>query len=150
MENNITRPQIPEVHESQLYYGAVVHWITIISCVIALFAPVLILLFPEASLLNPNRIFGAIFAGKTPAEIWLAGGVDFQSFGYWKLFWQNVFNPDGLASVGIALGCSVTLWGLFPAAWAFLKKKEYFYAGVALFVMALIALAMSGVVNMAG
>jgi len=84
------------------------------------------------------------------AAIWEAAGVQFKSGDFWKLFKKEFFTSDGLAAFGIVLGCSVTLWALIPAVWQFAKKKEYFYVCVSLFIMALIVLAMSGVVNMAG
>ena len=140
----------PLVDKSQLYYGKVIHWVTIISCLICLAAPPLILMFPRANLLNPNLIFGAIFEGKKPAEIWEVAGVPFKSGDFWKLFFGNFFTPDGFATFGITLGCSVTLWALIPAVWQFARKKEYLFVCIGVFVMALVSLAMSGLVNMAG
>ena len=142
--------RLPEPEKSQLYYGLVVHWVTILSCLIVLIAPVCILLFARNNLLNPNLIFGAIFEGKRSAEIWAAAGVPFKSGEFWKLFLASFFTPDGFATLGVILGCSVTLWALIPAIWVFVKNREYFYTCVSLFIMALIALAMSGIVNMAG
>ena len=136
--------------KSQLYYGNVVHWLSIISCLIVLIAPILILLFPQKNLLNPNLVFKAIFEGKRSADIWAAAGVPFKSGDFWELFWNNLFTPDGFAGLGVVLGCSATLWALIPAVWVFCKNKEYFYVGVSLFVMILISLAMSGLINMAG
>ena len=140
----------PEIDKSQFYYGTVVHWVTIVSCLLTLVTPFFILWFPDKNLLNPALIFGAIFSGENPAGIWAAAGVPFNYGDFWKFFITNFFSPDGIATFGLALGCSVTLWALIPALWQFLKKKEYYYVCVALFVMALIALAMSGLVNMAG
>ena len=142
--------KLPEIAKSQLHYGVVAHWVSFTSCIIALAAPVLILLFPGKNLSNPNLIFGALFEGKRPAEIWAAAGVPFETMGFWKLFLGNFFTPDGFAMLSVALGCSVTLWALIPSVWQFAKKKEYFYVCVSLFVMALITFAMSGLVNMAG
>ena len=142
--------KMPEIDKSQVFYGKVIHWVTIVSCLITLLAPVLILLFPRSNLLNPSLIFDAIFEGKRSSEIWAAAGVPFKSGDFWKLFLGNIFIPDGFATFGVTLGCSVTLWGLLPAIWQFIKKKEYFFVGVSIFVMALITLAMSGLVNMAG
>ena len=136
--------------KSQLYYGKVAHWITVVSCLVSLITPVFILLFPDKNYLNEALLFDAIFKGKKPAEIWEAAGAPFKSGGFWKLFIKNLFTPDGLAAFGVALGCSVTLWALIPAVWQFAKKKEYFYVCVSIFIMALIVLAMSGLVNMAG
>ncbi|MCL2879285.1 MAG: hypothetical protein FWF29_03485 [Treponema sp.] len=145
MENNL-----PEIDKSQLYYGKVVLVITIVACVISLVAPVLILMFPHKNLLNPAVIFNAIFNGSKPSDIWAAAGVPLETNNFWKLFFSHFFTPDGFGTLGIILGCSVTLWALIPAVWQFIRKKEYYYVGVSLFVMALIVFAMSGIINMAG
>jgi len=141
-----TKPVIPK---SQLHYGAVYHWIIFSSCIISLIAPVFILMFPHSNIMNPHLIFNAIFEGKNPAEIWEAAGVSFNSGGFWEMLQNNFFTPDGIAYFGVILGCSVTLWALIPAVWQFAKKREYFYVCVSLFLMALVALSMSGVINMA-
>jgi len=138
------------VSKSQLYYGTTAHFTAIASCLISLIAPVLILLFPKYNLSNHNLVFNAIFEGKKPSEIWETAGVHFESTGFWKLFFANIFTPDGFAYLGLILGCSVTLLALVPSAWQFAKKKEYLYVCISLFVMTLILLAMSGLVNMAG
>jgi len=140
----------PEIPQSQLHFGAVYHWITITACLISLLAPVLILMFPRSNILNPNIVFTAIFQGKNPAEIWEAAGVSFQPGDFWNMFLGNFFTPDGIATFGVALGCSVTLWALIPAIRQFVKEKEYFYVCVSLFIMSLIVLAMSGLVTIAG
>jgi len=146
MKNNIH----DSTDKTQLYYGKTVHWITIVSCLISLITPFFILLLPGKNHINEALLFENIFKGKNPAEIWKAAGVQFKSGDFWSLFIKNFFTPDGLAAFGVALGCSVTLWALIPAVWQFIKKKEYFYVGISIFLMALIALAMSGIVNMAG
>ena len=139
-----------EIHKSQLYYGIVVHWLTIISCLIALVSPLLILSFSRADLLNPNLVFGAIFDGQKPAEIWESSGMQYVPGDFWRVYIRNLLRPDGLATSGIVLGFSITLLGLIPAVWVFAKKREYIYVGISVFIMALIILAMSGLINMAG
>ena len=140
----------PEISKSQLYYGRVAHWVTIVSCLIATITPIFILLYPHSNILNPSLVFNAIFEGKKYSEIWEAAGAPFKSGGFWKLFLGSFFTPDGFAILGVTLGCSVTLWSLFPAIWQFFKKKEFFFVFVASFVAALVSLAMSGLINMAG
>jgi hypothetical protein len=140
----------PEIEKSQLYYGKTVFWITITSCIVSLLAMVLILAFPNSNNLNPTAVFDAIFKGKKPDEIWKAAGVPFKYGDFWKLFIKGLFSPDGFATLGITLGCSATLWALIPTVWQFKKRKEYFYVFVSIFIMALIVLAMSGLVNVAG
>ena len=138
------------IDKSEQYYGKAAHWITIVTCLISLVTPVFILLFPDRNYLNEAVLFESLLKGKKAAEIWEAAGVPFKSGDFWKLFIKNLLTPDGLAALGVALGCSVTLWALIPAVWQYAKKKEYFYVCVSVFIMALIALAMSGIVNMAG
>jgi uncharacterized membrane protein len=141
------KPDNDLVDKGQKQYGSVAHIISIISCLIALIAPVLVLMFPQKNMSNPNMIFNAIFEGKKPAEIWETAGVPFESIGFWKLFFDNLFTPDGLAILGIVLGCSITLWALIPSMWQFAKKKDYLYVCISLFIMALISLAMSGFIG---
>jgi hypothetical protein len=146
--------KIPDIDKSQLYFGKTVHWITVVSCLISLITPVFILLFPGKNYVDESLLFEAIFDKNFKAmkstEIWEAIGVPFNHGNFWKLFIKNFFTPDGFAAFGVILGCSVTLWALIPAAWQFTKKKEYFYVCVSIFIIALIVLAMSGIVNMAG
>jgi hypothetical protein len=138
------------VDKSQLYFGKTVHLVTIVSCLISLITPVFILLFPGKNHVNEALLFDAVLKGRNSAEIWKAAGLQFEAGDFWKLFIKNIFTPDGFAAFGVVLGCSVTLWALIPAVWQFAKKKEYFFMCVSMFLMALIALAMSGIVNMAG
>ncbi len=143
-------PHKVEVHPAQQIFGSVVKYITMVSCLISLVAPVFILLFPKANTLNPNLIFSAIFEGKKASEIWTIAGVPFEQGSYWTLFFRDIFTPDGFATFGIALGCSVTAWALIPAVVIFIKKKEYLYSGICIFVFCITMLAMSGIINMAG
>lgn len=132
--------------KAQKYYGSVTHWITIVCCLVALIAPVFILLFPDANMLNPNQVFGAIFRGNTSDEIWATTGMSFQFGDFWRILISNILRPDGIASLFIAIGCSVTMWAMLPATSTFIKRKEYFYAGVSAVIIALVALAMSGLI----
>jgi hypothetical protein len=144
------KTQDNSVDKSQLYYGKTIHWITGVSCLISLITSFIILLFPGKNYLNEAVLFETILKGKKSADIWMSAGVTFKHGDFWKLLIKNLFTPDGFAAFGIALGCSATLWALIPAVWQFAKKKEYFYVSVSIFIMALIVLAMSGIVNMAG
>ena len=140
--------KLPEIHNSQLLYGKTAHTITLIAFVVSVTAPVLILMFPQSCFLNPNLIFNAIFEGKNPKDIWMVSGTPLQPGSFWKLFLKRLFTPDGYATFGIALGSSISLWGYMVAAWQFGKKKEYFFLGVSLFLLAMILLSMSGIINM--
>jgi cytidylate kinase len=46
-------------------------------------------------------------------------------------FWMGApFTGDGFTQLGLALGCSVALWGLIAAAFLFLKQKVILYMGL--------------------
>ena len=149
MEQQVTHEEGVVTHDKTAHnYGNVMYAAGIISCFIALLAPVLILLFPNANILNPTMIFGAIFSGQTSSEIWLTAGVHFEHGTFWPLFRKNLFTPDGFAMFGIALACSSAFWALIPVVGGYAKKKSWFYMLIAVFVMLLIALSMTGLISM--
>jgi hypothetical protein len=134
---------------SHAVYAQTVHLITIISAIVSLFVPILIMAFPEADLLNPNRIFAAIFSGAKPGEIWAlskAGGFPGAHF-----FLRFPRAPDAWAMFGINLGCSVGLWGLIPAVVIQIKhEKNYFEAFMGIILGLLLLLSMLGVLALEG
>lgn len=129
---------------SERSYATVVHWITIISSVLALFAPLLIMINPEANILNPNQIFQAIFNGGNTDAIWsLAKGGSFPGAHYYL---TNMNLSDSWAEIAIALGCSVGLWAMIPTvALQFFKEKDWKWGLLGLVFIALIVLSMLGV-----
>ena len=138
----------PEPDGAQRSFGAVCHGVTMAACLMALAAPVLALCFPDACRLHPNLTFGALFSGKNLDGIWLSAGNSSAAPAFWPTFLEGLAVPDGLALAAIALGSSVTLWALAPAAWHWRRKGNRVYAGLALLVMGLVALAMSGLVHL--
>lgn len=143
MDNKNNEVIIPKSH---LIFAGVVHWVTIVSCVIALISPVFILLFPQNNVLNPNLVYGAIFSGASPAEIWKMSATG--SFPGAHFYLTNLFTGDGFSHFGVALGCSVGLWALLPAMYVMLKReKDYLYFAICSMLVILILLAMTGVLN---
>ncbi|MDR3193107.1 MAG: hypothetical protein LBT87_08595 [Treponema sp.] len=134
---------------SHAVYARTVHVITIISAIVSLFVPILIMAFPEANVLNPNRIFAAIFSGAKPGEIWAlskAGGFPGAHF-----FLKFPGAPDAWAMFGINLGCSVGLWGLIPAIVIQIKhEKNYFEALAGIVLGLLVLLSMLGILVLEG
>ena len=61
---------------------------------------------------------------------------------------KNFTSGDGFTQFGLALGCSVALWALLAAAFAYSKDRIYLYVGLSLWVAALVALSMIGIVGM--
>src|SRR5690554_5893761 len=108
------------VSSTQVMFGDIVKWITITSCIIALIAPVFILVKPANNLMNPNHIFSLIFSGEGSDAIWEKAASGFPG-GHFYL--QSFFTGDGFGQFGIALGCSVALWALIPSTIEYFRSK---------------------------
>ena len=139
--NTVTTPKMPR---AQTTYGAIVYWITILSCIICMIGPVLSVAAPEKNVLNPYKLFNAIFQGKDAQTVWQEVGGEFPG-GHFYL--KHLTYGDGFTQFGLALGCSVALWALLVAAFAYAVDKIYLYVGLALWVSALVALSMIGIVG---
>lgn len=137
--NTVQKPEMPK---AQLVYGAIVYWITIISCLICMVGPVISVANPENNVLNPYKLFNAIFQGKDTQTVWQEVGGGFPG-GHFYL--KNLTYGDGFTQFGLALGCSVALWALIAAAIAYAREKVYLYVILALWVAGMVAVSMIGV-----
>ena len=137
--------QKPEMPKAQIVYGAIVYWITIVSCLICMVGPVISVANPENNVLNPYKLFNAIFQGKDTQTVWQEVGGEFPG-GHFYL--KNLTYGDGFTQFGLALGCSVALWALVVAAIAYAREKIYLYVILALWVAFLVAMSMVGIVGM--
>ena len=137
--------QKPEMPKAQTVYGAIVYWITIVSCLICMVGPVISVANPENNVLNPYKLFNAIFEGKDAQTVWQEVGGGFPG-GHFYL--KNLTYGDGFTQFGLALGCSVALWALIVTAVAYARDKVYLYVILALWVTFLVALSMVGIVGM--
>ena len=134
----------PEMPRAQTTYGAIVYWVTILSCIICMVGPVISVAAPENNVLNPYMLFNAIFEGKDAQTIWKEVGGEFPG-GHFYL--KNFTYGDGFTQFGLALGCSVALWALLASAVAYAKEKIYLYVILSIWVAALVALSMIGIVS---
>jgi hypothetical protein len=99
--------------------------------------------------LNPNRIFAAIFSGASPGEIWALSSTGNFPGAHFYLRYPGA--PDAWAMFAINLGCSVGFWGLLPAiGYQIIKEKNYFEAAAGILLALLIALSMMGVLALEG
>ena len=140
----MTTDTAPKMPRAQTTYGAIVYWITILSCIICMIGPVLSVAAPEKNVLNPYKLFNAIFQGKDAQTVWQEVGGEFPG-GHFYL--KHITYGDGFTQFGLALGCSVALWALLVAAFAYAVDKIYLYVGLALWVAARVALSMIGIVG---
>lgn len=139
------KQKIPAVPRSQTIYGDVVYWLTILACILCMIGPLVAMINPENNLINPHFLFAAIFEGKSSAEIWGITGGEFPG-GHFYL--DYLTKGDGLTQLGLAIGCSVALWGLLASAVCFLKEKKPLYAVLSLWVCVMIAVAALGIISL--
>ncbi len=143
-EPDVPLETLPPLPLSNRVYGTVIHWITIVCSILALFIPLAILIDPSNNILNPNLIFRAILDGATPADIWAMSATGGFPGGHYYLCFLT--QADSWAQFAINLGCSVGIWGLIPTvAIQLIKEKNWFYAFIGILLAFLILLAMLGV-----
>lgn len=138
--------RIPAMPMSQIVYGEIVYWVTIAAAMICIVGPALALMFMDSNVMNPSFTFGAIFAGKSAAEVWSlsqAGGFPGGHF-----YASNFLTGDGFTQFGLAIGCGVALPGLLGATIAFAKSKSFGFVALSLWVAFLIFFSAAGIVNM--
>ncbi|MDQ7784017.1 MAG: hypothetical protein RDU20_14130 [Desulfomonilaceae bacterium] len=130
-----------QMPRAQIWYGEVVYWLCIVSAMICAVGPVISLASPEDNVLNPFALFGAIWQGKTAAEVWQIAGGGFPG-GHFYL--TNLFVGDGITQAGIALGCMCALPALLVAAVFYIREKRraWFWAVLSVWVAFMIGFSM--------
>jgi hypothetical protein len=128
---------------AQRFYGEIIYWLTILACILCMIGPAISVAYPENNVLNPYRLFNAIFEGKSSEEVWQEVGGGFPG-GHFYL--SHLSYGDGFTQFGLALGCSCAFWGLLVAAAAYASEKNWLYVILALWVAALVFLSMTGIV----
>jgi hypothetical protein len=134
--------QAPKMPRAQTVYGAIVYWITIAAAIVCMIGPVISVASPENNVLNPYKLFDAIFQGKDARTVWQEVGGEFPGGHFYLKYFTY---GDGFTQFGLALGCSVALWALIAAAIAYATDKIYLYVWLSLWVAAMVALSMIGI-----
>jgi uncharacterized membrane protein YfcA len=138
-------PAIPKlsIPASQTAYANVIHWVTLSVSIAALFVPIFVLVNPANNVLNPNRIFGAIFNGASPEAIWatsISGAFPGTHF-----YLSNITKADSWAMMTVNIGCAVGLLAVLPAVLIqLLKEKNKLNAALGVAMAGLIICAMTG------
>ena len=132
-----------ELPKSYMVYADTIYWIAIMTAVAALFIPVIILAGPENNVLNPRLVFGAVFNGAPPSEIWaLSPDGGFPGAHFYLRFPGKA---DSWAMFTVNVGCAVGLFGLVPAVFRqALKEKDWVCAILGAVLATLILLSLTG------
>ena len=148
-DERLEKQVLDAIPKSQKIFGSTVYWITIVSALGAFFVPVFILADPANNILNPNRIFGAIFSGASPAEVWSYSVTG--SFPGAHFYLHHITKADSWAMIFTAIGCGFGLFGLVPAIMYQIKKeKDWFCAILGSIISLLIFLSVIGVFSIHG
>ena len=147
------RPVMPR---SQLVYGEIVYWVTILAAIVCMIGPVISVKNVENNVMNPHYLFAGIFEGKNAETIWqevghykkVVDGVETEVAGFpgGHFYFDNFSKGDGFTQFGLALGCSVAVWALIITSFCFLKEKNPLFFVLALWVAALVTFSMIGIV----
>ena len=88
----------------------------------------------------------AIFAGMSPAEIWVTskGG----SFPGGHFYLQNILTGDGFTQFGLALGCGVALPALVGSSISFARAKSFGFVALSLWVSFMVFFSAAGLVSL--
>jgi len=137
--------QQPQMPRAQRIYGEIIYWCTIAACLVCMIGPAVSVAMPDNNVLDPYRLFNAIFEGKNSEEIWQEVGGGFPG-GHFYLKRQYLGYGDAITQLGLAFGCSCALWGLLAAAAAYSSEKNWLYVILGLWVATLVFLSMTGIV----
>lgn len=139
-------PPVIDIPTSHRVFADVVHWVTLIVSVAALFVPIAILVNPTANYLNPNTIFKTIFDGGKAAEIWAQSSTG--GFAGVHCYLSSLKEPDSIAQFIVNIGCAVGLIAIIPTVLIqiFKEKEKVLYPILGIVFGALIVFAMVGII----
>ena len=141
MNNN----QTTTVPKTNVLYGEIIYWITVVACIICMIGPVIAMANVDHNVLNPHFLYAAIFEGKDPHPVWEEVGGGFPGGHF---YFKNLTRGDGFTQLGLALGCSCAFWALLVSTFSFLREKAYLFIILSLFVAFMIFVSMTGIMNM--
>lgn len=141
--NDVERPTMPL---AQRVYGEIIYWVTIFACLLCMIGPAISVARPDNNVLNPYKLFNAIFEGKTAEEVWNEAGDGFPG-GHFYLDTKYFGYGDAFTQFGLALGCGCAFWGLLAAAALYAKEKYWLWVVLSLWVASMVCLSMIGIVS---
>lgn len=143
MTINNERPAMPA---SQIIYGDTVYWLCVLAAIACMIGPMLALFNVDNNMANPHYLYGAIFSGKSPEQLWagLTAAREFPGGHFWI---GNLDKGDGFTQFGLGLGGFVAAPALALASLAFVKEKKPLWVALSLWVTFMIVVSAIGVVD---
>ena len=136
----------PRIAPSQLIYGDVVYWITILACIFCMIGPLMSFVSMDGNVLNPQYLFANIWSGMEPDGILKTAGEITASGHYWI---NNLSAGDGFTQLGVVVGCAVAIPAMFGGALIYmLKEKSFGWALGALWIVGAVTISVLGIVSL--
>jgi len=136
----------PKIQQSQIIFGDIVYWLTIIAAIICMIGPVMAFTSMDENILNPHYLFANIWSGMGPEAILETAGGTQASGHYWI---HNIATGDGFTQLGLVIGCSVAVPAMLAAAIVYVfKERSPGWALGALWIVGLVTVSVLGIISL--
>lgn len=136
----------PEIKRSQIIFGDIVYWLTIVAAIICMIGPVIAFVSMDSNIINPHYLFADMWSGMEYEAIIETAGETEASGHYWI---NNLHTGDGFTQLGLVIGCAVAIPAMLAAAviYAF-KEKSLLWAIGALWIAGLVTVSVLGIISL--
>ena len=138
---NCEKPVMPT---EQILYGDVVYWLCVVSALLCMVGPLVAMFNIDNNVMDPQFMFGAIWAGESIPQIWEKAAGGFPGGHFWL---TNLTKGDGLTQFGLVVGGSCALPALLTSAFIYLKKGKMIWVGMSVWTSLLIFISITGLIS---
>ncbi|MEA3428784.1 MAG: hypothetical protein U9Q84_06170 [Thermodesulfobacteriota bacterium] len=136
------RPKIPA---SNYVPGAIIYWICIAGGLLCMIGPMVSIISIENNVAEPFKVFDMVWNGQSADQVWAEVVPDGKYPG--TLFWmKHPFTGDGIAQLGVWLGCLCALPACLVGAFIFFKDGPRIYTLFGLWTALLLSCAALGII----
>jgi hypothetical protein len=138
------RPKIPP---SNYVPGSIIYWVCIAGCLLCMIGPMVSIISIENNVAEPYKVFDLVWKGKKANQIWAEVTPDgkFPGAHFWM---KHPFTGDGMAQLGVWLGCLCALPAALVGAIIFFKDGPRIYSILGLWLAFMIFCSATGIFKM--
>lgn len=127
-----------KIPRAQTVYGAVIYWLSVAASLLCIIGPTLSVADPSNNVMNPHYLFGAIWQGQKPIEVWTKAEGGFPGGHFWL---NHLTQGDGLTQFGLVVGCASAGVALLCSAISFVLERPRSWGwAITSFLIALLVL----------
>lgn len=136
----------PKIKQSQIVFGDIVYWITVIAAIICMIGPVMSFVSIDGNVINPQFLFANMWSGMGIDGILETSG-EVQAKGHYWI--HSLSSGDGFTQLGVVIGCAVAIPAMFVAAIIYiLKERSFGWAFGALWIVGAVAISVLGIISL--